>query len=212
MPNERARLRAHRRPARGRRLRGDDRRSKTPMSSCSTRAASERTPTTSSTGCSGHLKVEKERRPDLQIAVGGCLAQKDRDLVRAAGRPRRRRLRHAQRAPGGRVVAPGGRARARSSRSSTKPSATTPKPSPVRCRRGVNSTTRRGSPSRSAATTRARSASCRRCAVARSAARSTISSTRSASSRLPASSRSRLLGQNVNSYGRDLTKRGPLFA
>jgi tRNA-2-methylthio-N6-dimethylallyladenosine synthase len=30
----------------------------------------------------GHLKAEKDRRPDLQIAVGGCLAQKDRDLIR----------------------------------------------------------------------------------------------------------------------------------
>jgi tRNA-2-methylthio-N6-dimethylallyladenosine synthase len=30
----------------------------------------------------GRLKELKERRPDLQIAVGGCLAQKDRDLVR----------------------------------------------------------------------------------------------------------------------------------
>jgi tRNA-2-methylthio-N6-dimethylallyladenosine synthase len=29
----------------------------------------------------GHLKALKETRPDLQIAVGGCLAQKDRDLV-----------------------------------------------------------------------------------------------------------------------------------
>jgi tRNA-2-methylthio-N6-dimethylallyladenosine synthase len=29
----------------------------------------------------GHLKALKERRPGLQIAVGGCLAQKDRDLV-----------------------------------------------------------------------------------------------------------------------------------
>ncbi len=29
----------------------------------------------------GHLKALKERRPDLQIAVGGCLAQKDRELV-----------------------------------------------------------------------------------------------------------------------------------
>ena len=31
----------------------------------------------------GHLKALKERRPGLQIAVGGCLAQKDRDLVQA---------------------------------------------------------------------------------------------------------------------------------
>lgn len=30
----------------------------------------------------GQLKTTKERRPDLRIIVGGCLAQKDRDLVR----------------------------------------------------------------------------------------------------------------------------------
>ena len=29
----------------------------------------------------GDLKVEKEKRPEMQIAVGGCLAQKDRELV-----------------------------------------------------------------------------------------------------------------------------------
>jgi tRNA-2-methylthio-N6-dimethylallyladenosine synthase len=29
----------------------------------------------------GHLKSLKERRPGLQIAVGGCLAQKDRELI-----------------------------------------------------------------------------------------------------------------------------------
>jgi tRNA-2-methylthio-N6-dimethylallyladenosine synthase len=29
----------------------------------------------------GHLKALKDRRPDLQIAVGGCLAQKDRGLI-----------------------------------------------------------------------------------------------------------------------------------
>jgi tRNA-2-methylthio-N6-dimethylallyladenosine synthase len=32
-------------------------------------------------GTLGHLKSLRDRRPDLQIAVGGCLAQKDRDLV-----------------------------------------------------------------------------------------------------------------------------------
>jgi tRNA-2-methylthio-N6-dimethylallyladenosine synthase len=31
----------------------------------------------------GHLKSLKEQRPDLQIAVGGCLAQKDREVVQA---------------------------------------------------------------------------------------------------------------------------------
>src|SRR5438132_5840710 len=30
----------------------------------------------------GHLQAEKERRPDMQIAVAGCLAQKDRGLIR----------------------------------------------------------------------------------------------------------------------------------
>ncbi len=34
-------------------------------------------------GALGHLKALKEQNPDLQIAVGGCLAQKDRDMVRA---------------------------------------------------------------------------------------------------------------------------------
>ena len=29
----------------------------------------------------GHLKSLKDRRPDLQIAVGGCLAQKDREVI-----------------------------------------------------------------------------------------------------------------------------------
>jgi tRNA-2-methylthio-N6-dimethylallyladenosine synthase len=29
----------------------------------------------------GRVKALKERRPDVQIAVGGCLAQKDRDLI-----------------------------------------------------------------------------------------------------------------------------------
>ena len=31
----------------------------------------------------GHLKSVKDRRPDMQIAVGGCLAQKDRDLIQS---------------------------------------------------------------------------------------------------------------------------------
>ena len=29
----------------------------------------------------GHLKAQKEKKPELQIAVGGCLAQKDRGLI-----------------------------------------------------------------------------------------------------------------------------------
>ena len=34
----------------------------------------------------GHLKAEKARRPDMQIAVGGCMAQKDRgEILERAG-------------------------------------------------------------------------------------------------------------------------------
>ncbi|MCY3851808.1 MAG: MiaB/RimO family radical SAM methylthiotransferase [Acidimicrobiaceae bacterium] len=33
-------------------------------------------------GALGNLKALKQANPDLQIAVGGCLAQKDRDLIR----------------------------------------------------------------------------------------------------------------------------------
>ena len=37
-------------------------------------------------GALGHLKALKDARPDVQLAVGGCLAQKDRDLIqRRAG-------------------------------------------------------------------------------------------------------------------------------
>src|SRR3712207_9285461 len=32
-------------------------------------------------GTLGHLKSLKAKRPNLQIAVAGCLAQKDRDLI-----------------------------------------------------------------------------------------------------------------------------------
>jgi tRNA-2-methylthio-N6-dimethylallyladenosine synthase len=32
-------------------------------------------------GALGHLKARKAAQPDLQIVVGGCLAQKDRDLI-----------------------------------------------------------------------------------------------------------------------------------
>ena len=34
-------------------------------------------------GALGNLKALKEARPDLQVAVGGCLAQKDRDRIQA---------------------------------------------------------------------------------------------------------------------------------
>ena len=64
---------------------------------------------------------------------------------------------------------------------------------------------RPGSPSRSAATTPAPSASCRPCGARRSAGRSTTSSPRSAAAAADGVTEVTLLGQNVNSYGRDLT-------
>ena len=63
---------------------------------------------------------------------------------------------------------------------------------------------RPGSPSRSAATTRARSASCPPCGARRSAGRSTTSSPRSTRSAADGVIEVTLLGQNVNCYGRDL--------
>ena len=50
-------------------------------------------------GTLGHLKSLKAARPDLEIVVGGCLAQKDRDLIQARAGARRRGVRHPQRPP-----------------------------------------------------------------------------------------------------------------
>ena len=151
--------------------------------------------------------------PGLQIAVGGCLAQKDRELVRRAGRPRRRGLRHPQPGPAPRRCCAGRPPRARWSRSSTPrtpapapdhppaprpPCASSPYAAWVTIQTGCDN-------------------SCAFCIVpsvrgpevsrplddlvaevAGLAARGVVEVT--------------LLGQNVNSYGRDLTRRRPLFA
>ena len=106
----------------------------------------------------GHLKSVKDRHPGMQIAVGGCLAQKDRDLIQ-------------QRAPQvdavfgthnvGRAAellreaADGGPAGHGDPRRGPAPRRRRPPcPCAATCR------TPPGSPSRSAATTRAPSASC----------------------------------------------------
>ncbi len=126
-------------------------------------------------GYLGWLKSLRDTRPGMQIAVGGCLAQKDRDIVR-------RRAGHvdvvfgthnltrapallrqaAARGPGG-----GDPRRARSGGRRGPP--------PGALGAGASSPTRPGSPSRWGATTRAPSASCPRCAGPRSAAPSTTS-------------------------------------
>ena len=120
----------------------------------------------------GRLKELKERRPELQIAVGGCLAQKDRDLVR-------------ERAPHVDVVfGTHNLARARAARPGEGTGSDRRDPRRSRSRR------RGGLPEFAAGTTRTRlrgvghhpgrlrqlvrSASCRPCAAARSAVLSTI--------------------------------------
>ena len=67
-----------------------------PTSSSSTPARSGRTPTTGSTATSATCARSRSANPGMQIAVGGCLAQKDRGDDRPAGALGRRRLRHPQ--------------------------------------------------------------------------------------------------------------------
>ena len=141
----------------------------TPTSWCSTPAASARTPTTSSTATSATSSRSRTANPGMQIVVAGCLAQKDRDLVRhgrrtstsssaptTSHRAAELLARGPDRRPGHRD--PRGRRRRR------------PRRVPLRAaRRARAAATPPGSPSRSAATTRAPSASCRPCAAPRSA-------------------------------------------
>ena len=88
---------------------------------------------------------------------------------------------------------------ARSSRSSTSTRRTR-----RRCRPGATSTTRPGSRSRSAATTPARSASCRRCGAREVSRRTGDIVSRGRGLARDGVVEITLLGQNVNSYGRDL--------
>ena len=81
LPDERARLRAAGRPAGSGRATSRPPTAPTPTSWCSTPARCGRTPTTSSTATSATWCRASTADPDMQIAVGGCLAQKDRDAV-----------------------------------------------------------------------------------------------------------------------------------
>ncbi len=67
------------------------------MSSSSTPAPYARTPTTSSTATSATSPAPQgATHAGMQIAVGGCLAQKDKSVILEQGAVGRRRLRHAQ--------------------------------------------------------------------------------------------------------------------
>ena len=81
VPDERARLRAGRGPARGRRLRPRARGRARPTWSCSTRARSGRTRPTGSTATSATCSRPRRRTQGMQIAVGGCLAQMEREQI-----------------------------------------------------------------------------------------------------------------------------------
>ena len=81
VPDERPRLRAADRAAGGRGLRRRAARTSRPTSSSSTPARCGRTPTTSSTATSATSRRSRPPSPGMQIAVGGCLAQKDRSTI-----------------------------------------------------------------------------------------------------------------------------------
>ena len=122
----------------------------------------------------------------MQIAVGGCLAQKDRGEITARRRgstscSARTTSARCRCCSSGRGTTPRRRSRSSSRSRSSRP----------RCRRGASRPTPPGSRSRSAATTPARSASCRRCAARRRTAGRATSSPRSRRSSPRASSRSR---------------------
>jgi tRNA-2-methylthio-N6-dimethylallyladenosine synthase len=159
----------------------------------------------------GHLKSVKEARPGLQIVVSGCLAQKDRDLVRARAphvdvvlgthNVHRAALLLEQSQAGGPVT---------EIFDETDPNDAEAFPSALPVRRDVPYaawvTVQIGCDNRCAfcivPSVRGREISRAPeeivAEVARLVADGVVEIT--------------LLGQNVNSYGRDLTKRRPLFA
>ncbi|BCB87794.1 hypothetical protein Psuf_051070 [Phytohabitans suffuscus] len=110
----------------------------------------------------GHLRPVKDKHPGMQIAVGGCLAQKDRGEI-------------VSRAPWVDVVfgthnigsLPALLERARHNSAAEVEILESLEVFPPRCRRAASRRTRDGSRSRWGATTPAPSASSRRCAARR---------------------------------------------
>ena len=134
-----------------------------------------------------HLVPRKQANPDMQIAVGGCLAQKDRDAVLQARAVGRRRVRHPQHRlaahAAGACPAQQGRP-GRDRRGVAGVSVDTAR-CPRICLCGLGFDLGR------AATTPARSASCPRCAARRSTGGPATSSPRCSRWSTRASSRSR---------------------
>ena len=148
----------------------------------------------------GHLKPLKDADPSLRIVVAGCLAQKDQGADPTQGPVGRRRRRHA-RPPA--AARPAGAVAHRRARRWT--CASTPRPSRARCRPLGATRSGPGSRSRRAATTPARSASCRSSAARSGRARSATSWPRCRDSSRAGVVEVTLLGQNVNTFGRDVT-------
>ena len=123
----------------------------------------------------GQMKAIKEAHPEMQIAVGGCMAQKDRGQIieRAGWVDVVFGTHNLAAAP--RLLERSRRRGSRSSRSwtpRTRGRIATWRRRSTRC---ANWPSRHGSRSKPAVTTRAPTASCRRCAARRSADRSTTS-------------------------------------
>ena len=143
-----------------------------------------------------HLAPRKRGNPDMQIAVGGCLAQKDRDTV-------------LRKAPWVDVVfgthnigsLPTLLDRARHNNVAQVEIAEACSNFRRRCRAPANPPMRLGFPSPSGATTAAPSASSRRCGAKRSTAARPTSWPRCRSLVDDGVLEVTLLGQNVNAYG-----------